>query len=68
MPVGINTIKLRSLEKTKKFYAWVLRYEDLTTSQRDSYLLAKKSIEKIIKEKELSGEKLKHKESISKEG
>ena len=58
----INSIKLRSLEKTKNFYLWELkRSESLTESERSKYLVALKSINKIIKEKEESGEKEKHK-------
>ncbi|MBA7525519.1 hypothetical protein ES705_17670 [subsurface metagenome] len=53
---GINTIKLKSLEQTRNFYKWELKKKDLTEKQRNKYLLALKSIEKIIKEKELSGE------------
>jgi len=53
---GINTIKLKSLEQTKNFYKWELKEKDLTEKQRNKYLLALKSIEKIIKEKKLSGE------------
>jgi len=58
----INSIKLRSLEKTKNFYLWELkRSESLTESERSKYLVALKSINRIIKEKEESGEKEKHK-------
>ncbi|MBA7575984.1 hypothetical protein ES695_20820 [Candidatus Atribacteria bacterium 1244-E10-H5-B2] len=53
---GINTIKLKSLEQTRNFYKWELKKKDLTEKQRNKYLLALKSIEKIIKEKKLSGE------------
>ncbi len=60
----INTIKLKSLEQTKAFYLWELRKEDLTESERSKYLLALKSIEKIIKEKEDSRERRKHKKFI----
>ncbi|MBA7623221.1 hypothetical protein ES703_30614 [subsurface metagenome] len=49
----INNMKLKSLKQTKKFYLWELkREESLTESERSKYLLALKSIEKIIKEKE----------------
>lgn len=61
----INTIKLKSLKQTKKFYLWELKREGLTESERSKYLLALKSIEKIIKGKERSGEKEKHKEFIA---
>lgn len=58
---GINTIKLKTLEKTKAFYIWELkRSESLTKKQRESYSLALESIEKIIREKEESGEERKH--------
>jgi len=51
----INNIKLKSLEKTKNFYLWELkRSESLTESERSKYLVALKSINKIIKEKEKS--------------
>jgi len=56
----IGNIKLRSLEKTKNFYLWELKKEGLTESERSKYLLALKSIKKIIQEKEKSGEKEKH--------
>jgi hypothetical protein len=61
---GINTIKLKALKQTKNFYLWELKKEGLTESERSKYLLALKSIEKIIKEKEDSGEKGKHKKFI----
>ncbi|MBA7520932.1 hypothetical protein ES705_13044 [subsurface metagenome] len=58
----INTIKLRSLEKTKDFYIWKLkRSESLTEKEKAKYQLALKSINQIIKAKEGSGEKEKHK-------
>ena len=54
----INNIKLKSLEQTRAFYIWQLkREESLTEGERSKYLLALKAIEKIIKEKEKSGEK-----------
>ena len=54
---GINTIKLKFLKQTKAFYMWELkRNESLTEKQRDSYLLALKTIKGIIKEKEEIGE------------
>jgi len=58
---GINKIKLESLKQTKKFYEYELKKKNLTEKQREAYLLASKSIEKIIKEKELPGEKRNHK-------
>ncbi|MBA7564411.1 hypothetical protein ES695_17685 [Candidatus Atribacteria bacterium 1244-E10-H5-B2] len=60
----INNIKLKSLEQTRAFYLWELKKEDLTESERSKYLLALKSIKKIIKEKEDSRERGKHKKSI----
>ena len=54
---GINNIKLKSLKQTQAFYLWELRKKDLTESERSKFLLALKSIEKIIKEKERSGER-----------
>ncbi len=54
----INNVKLKSLKQTKKFYLWELkRGESLTESERSKYLLALKSIEKIIKEKEETRER-----------
>ncbi|MBA7556087.1 hypothetical protein ES705_48785 [subsurface metagenome] len=63
----INNIKLKSLEQTKAFYLWELKKEGLTESERSKYLLALKSIEKIIKEREDSRdyrEREKHKKFI----
>ena len=48
----INNIKLKSLKQTQAFYLWELKKEGLTESERSKYLIALKSIEKIIKEKE----------------
>ncbi|MBA7507899.1 hypothetical protein ES705_10727 [subsurface metagenome] len=61
---GINNIKLKTLKQTRAFYNWELKKEGLTEKERASYLLALKSIEKIIKEKEDSRERGKHKKSI----
>lgn len=55
----INLIKLKSLKQTKNFYLWELKREDLTSKQRDSYLLAKETISKIINEKEKAEEERK---------
>ena len=56
-----NLIKLKTLKQTKNFYLWELkREESLTESEKSKYLVALKSINKIIKEKENSGEKEKH--------
>ncbi len=60
----INNIKLKSLEQTKAFYLWELKKEDLTERERSKFLLALESIEKIIKEKEDSRGRGKHKKSI----
>ena len=55
--VKANLIKLKTLKQTKKFYLWELkRSESLTESEKSKYLVALKSIEKIIKAKEGSGE------------
>ncbi|GAJ22461.1 unnamed protein product, partial [marine sediment metagenome] len=54
---SINIVKLRTLKQTRAFYNYELKKEGLTGKERISYLLAKKSIEKIIREKENSGEK-----------
>ena len=43
---------MESLKQTKDFYLEELKKEDLTEKQRDSYLLALKTIERIIKQKE----------------
>jgi len=54
----VNNTKLKSLEKTKNFYLWELkRSESLTENEKSKYLLALKSINRIIKEKEESREK-----------
>ncbi|MBA7588015.1 hypothetical protein ES695_03480 [Candidatus Atribacteria bacterium 1244-E10-H5-B2] len=61
-----NNIKLKTLKQTQAFYIWELkREESLTESERSKYLLALKSIEKIIKERERSGERGKHKKFIA---
>lgn len=52
----INNLKLKALKQTQAFYNWELKKEGLTEKERASYLLAKRSIEKIIKEKEKAGE------------
>lgn len=60
----INNIKIKSLKQTRAFYIWELkRSESLTPKQKEAYSLALKSIEKIIKEKEKSGEKAKNKKN-----
>jgi len=65
----INNIKLRSLEKTKNFYLWELkRSESLTESEHSKYLMALKSINRIIKEREESEEKEKAKYFSKKRG
>ncbi|MBA7565776.1 hypothetical protein ES695_14920 [Candidatus Atribacteria bacterium 1244-E10-H5-B2] len=61
----INNIKLKTLKQTQAFYIWELkREESLTESERSKYLIALKSIEKIIQEKENSGEKEKRRKAI----
>jgi len=62
---GINNIKLKSLKQTRAFYNWELKKKSLTEKERASYLLALKSIEKIIKEKEDSRERGKDKRFIA---
>jgi len=57
-------LKIEVLKKTKKFYLWELKKEGLTESERSKYLLALKSIEEIIKEKEYLRERGKHKKFI----
>ena len=50
---SINTIKLKSLEKTRDFYLWELKRKDsLTERERNKYLSALKVIRRIIKKKE----------------
>jgi len=61
----MNNINLKSLEETKSFYNAELRKEDLTEKERNKYLSALKTIKRIIKEKERSGEKRKHKKFIA---
>lgn len=55
---GMNNIKLKSLKQTRAFYLWELkRSESLTPKQKEAYMAALESIEKIIKEKGLTGRK-----------
>ena len=49
-----NKIKLESLKGTREFYIWKLKDKKLTEKQRDSYLTALETIEKIIKKEENS--------------
>ena len=49
-------LKLKGLRETVNFYKWELKKEDLTEKERDKYLKALKLIDKIIGEKEKSGE------------
>jgi hypothetical protein len=58
-------LSVEQLKKTKKFYLWELKKEGLTESERSKYLLALKSINKIIKEKEDSRERGKYKRFIA---
>lgn len=61
----INNIKLKTLKETKNFYIWNLKREDsLTESEKSKYLVALKSINKIILEKEKPGESGKHKRAV----
>ncbi len=61
----MNNIKLKTLKQTRAFYIWELKKEEsLTESEKSKYLLALKSIEKIIKEKEDSRERGKYKKFI----
>lgn len=62
---GVNTIKLKSLKQTKNYYLEELK-KDLTEKEKDSYLLALKTIKKIISQKELSGEKKDRQKSLIK--
>ena len=50
-------IKLKALEETRAFYKVELEKEGLTETEKNKYLKALKIVEKIIKEKEKSGEK-----------
>jgi hypothetical protein len=55
---SINTIKLKSLEKTRDFYLWELKRKDsLTERERNKYLSALKVIRGIIKKKEKAEKK-----------
>ena len=58
-------LNIDQLKKTKKFYLWELKKEDLTESRRARYSLILKSIEKIIKKKEDSRERGKYKKFIA---
>ena len=58
------SLKIEVLKKTKKYYLWELKKEGLTESERSKYLLALKSIEKIIRGKEDLRERRKHKKFI----
>jgi len=60
--VGLLTVE--ALRQTQAFYLWELKKKSLTEKQRDSYLLALKNIERIIKEREKPGEIEKHKKII----
>jgi len=58
-------LKLKALEETRSFYKWELKKEGLTERERDKFLLALESIERIIKEKEKVREKRKHKKFMA---
>ncbi|MBA7560836.1 hypothetical protein ES708_02467 [subsurface metagenome] len=52
-----NLIKLKTLKQTKDSYIWQLkRKESLTENERSRYIIALKSINKIIKQREKSVE------------
>ena len=65
MTNGINTLKLEALKQTQAFYIRELKKESLTEKQRDSYSVALKTIEGIIKQKEEAGEERKHKKYMA---
>lgn len=45
-------VKLKALKETRSFYNWELKKESLTKKERNKFLKALKSIEKIIKKRE----------------
>lgn len=58
----MNQVKLKTLKQTKNFYLWELkRSESLTESERAKYLVALKSIDKVIKKKEELNRRVKNK-------
>jgi len=57
-------LKIKTLRETLNFYNWKLRDKELTEKKRNEFLKAKKIVERIIWEKELSGEIGKHKKII----
>ncbi|GAJ12855.1 unnamed protein product, partial [marine sediment metagenome] len=57
-------LKIEGLKETRSFYNWKLKDKGLTERQRNEFSKALKIIEKIIKEKEESGERRKHKKFI----
>lgn len=58
-------IKIKTLKQTQAFYIWELKKESLTEKERASYLLALKSIEKIIQKRGIPiGKKGKHLDKI----
>ena len=57
-------LKVEALKETRSFYNWKLKDKGLTEKQRNEFLKALKIIEKIIKEKEDSRERGKHKKFI----
>ena len=50
-------LKLKDLRETLDFYNKKLKGKGLTEKQRDKFLLAKASLEKIVEEKGEKGEK-----------
>jgi len=57
--------KLKNLEETRSFYNWKLKDKGLTEKQRDSFLLALKNIERIIRGKRKVRRKKEHKKFIA---
>lgn len=58
-------VKLKDLDETKSFYNAELKKKGLTETERNKYLSALKTIKRIIREKERSGEERKHKKFIA---
>ncbi len=57
----MGRVKLEALDETKSFYNAELGKKGLTKTERNKYLSALKTIKRIIREKERSGEKRNHK-------
>ncbi|GAI61205.1 unnamed protein product [marine sediment metagenome] len=58
-------LKLKALDETKSFYNAELKKKGLTETERDKYLSALKTIKRIIREKERSGENRKYNKFIA---